>query len=97
MARWESHKKAQNFSLRMILWPYQGLWTSLANGFYVPHMHMVLNSKHIIKYHTAIKWADGRATGTYFCENDQKRSKFPLASHFMAISGSVDSTTSIVF
>ena len=31
--------------------------------------------KHVIKYHTAIKWADGRATGTYFCENRPKMFK----------------------
>ena len=30
-------------------------------------------------------------------EIDQKCSKFPLASDFMAISGSVDSTTSLVY
>ena len=31
-----------------------------------------------------------------FVKIDQKCSKFPLASDFMAISGSVDSTTSLV-
>ena len=40
-----------------------------------------------------MKWAHGGATGTNFCEKYQKCSKFPLASDFMAISGSVDSTT----
>ena len=52
--------------------------------------------KHVIKYHTAIKWADGRATGTYFVKIDHKCSKFPLTSDYIAISGSVDSTTSLV-
>ena len=33
----------------------------------------------------------------FFVKIDQKCSKFPLASDFMAISGSVDSTTSLVY
>ena len=51
--------------------------------------------KHVIKYHTAIKWADGRATGTYFCENRQ--TMFKVSSRdYIAISGSMYSTTSLV-
>ena len=63
----------------------------------VPHMHIAYGLKHVIKYHTAIKWADRRATGTYFCEHKPKMSKFPLTCDFMAISGSVDSTTSLAY
>ena len=33
----------------------------------------------------------------FFVKIDQKCSKFPLASDFVAISGSVDSTTSLVY
>ena len=45
--------------------------------------------KHVIKYHTAIKWADGRATVTYFCENRPKMLKIS-SRKCMAILGSVD-------
>ena len=38
---------------------------------------------------------DGRATGTYLCENIPKSSKFPLACDFTAISWSVDSTSDL--
>ena len=58
---------------------------------------MILRLKYVMKYHTAIKWAHGRATGIFlFLKIAQKCSKFPLANDFMAISGSVDSTTSLV-
>ena len=68
----------------MILWPFQGMW-------------FIYNLTHVIKYHTAINWADGRAKGTYIVEIDPKSSKFPLASDFIAILMSMDSTTSLVY
>ena len=52
--------------------------------------------KHVIKYHTAMgRWESYRYF--FFMKIDQKCSKFPLTSDFMAISGSVDSTLSLVY
>ena len=58
------------------------------SGFVDITISLAYGLEHVIKYRTAIYWADGRATGTYFCENIQKCLKFPLATDFMAISGS---------
>ena len=43
------------------------------------------------------RWELGELQVLIFCEVDQKCSKFPLASDYMAISGPVDSTTSLVY
>ena len=52
------------------------------SGFVDITISLAYGLEHVIKYRTAIYWADGRATGTYFCENIQKCLKFPLATDF---------------
>ena len=63
---------------------------------YRNYLHSTLQTRNKVS-HSELLWADGRATAQVliFVKIDQKCSKFPLASDFMAISGSVDSTTNL--
>ena len=82
MARYESHmgtyfcknkRKSSKFSLVCDLTAILGSVDKFSKWFLCTTYAYGL--KHVIKYHRAIKWADGRATGTYFCENIPKMFK----------------------
>ena len=66
--------------------------TSQANGFYVPHM--VLNTSLSITQRSNGQMGEPQVL--IFVKIDQKFFKFPFASDFIAISGSVDNTASLL-
>ena len=92
MARWERHR-------HLFLWKY--IKKGQNSPFVCFYGHIMVcgqhyksrkwflctahDLKHAIKYQTAIKWADDRATGTYFCENIQKMFKMSSRELFYGL------------